>query len=61
MTKRSMLFAGCVLLLTFFIKTANAQTAPAANAAEIKLQLNKLNVLGSVLYPLRIPTMKTHA
>ena len=27
-----------------------AQVSPAANAAEIKLQLNKLNVLGSVLY-----------
>ncbi|MEP7127820.1 MAG: PIG-L family deacetylase [Chitinophagales bacterium] len=50
MTKSSMLFAGCILLLTFFNVTANAQTAPAANAAEIKLQLNKLNVLGSVLY-----------
>lgn len=27
-----------------------AQTAPAADAAEIQLQINKLNVLGSVLY-----------
>ena len=41
------------LLVFFFIvknHIAYAQTSPSEDAAQIKLQLNKLNVLGSVLY-----------
>lgn len=45
-----MLFAAGMVCVLFFRVNTMAQTAPAANAAEIQLQLNKLKVLGSVLY-----------
>ena len=45
---RNFIWLTCILL-SGFIRTF-AQTAPAWNAAEIKLQLKKLSTLGSVLY-----------
>lgn len=45
---RNFILLACALLPGSF--SAFAQTAPALNAAEIKLQLKKLNTLGSVLY-----------
>ncbi|MEO6168997.1 MAG: PIG-L family deacetylase, partial [Chitinophagales bacterium] len=43
--------AAVLFFSSFFIYYhVSGQTAPAADGAEIKLQLNKLNVLGSVLY-----------
>jgi hypothetical protein len=43
-------FLKSVLIAGLFFSKVNAQVSPAGNAAEIKLQINKLNVLGSVLY-----------
>lgn len=50
MNHRLIQLACCILLMISATADSMAQTAPAANAAEIQLQLNKLNVLGSVLY-----------
>lgn len=50
MNNRLVLLAAGMLCVLFFRVNTMAQTAPAANAAEIQLQLNKLKVLGSVLY-----------
>ena len=45
---RNIIWLACILLSGSI--HAFAQTAPAWNAAEIKLQLKKLSTLGSVLY-----------
>ncbi len=45
-----LLFIPAIVFTWLFPPGLVAQVSPAANAAEIKLQLNKLNVLGSVLY-----------
>lgn len=50
MNHRFTLFVACIFSLLAKGLSLHAQTSPAANAAEIKLQINKLNVLGSVLY-----------
>lgn len=50
MRQRLITHTGLFILSFLLLQPIQAQVAPVANAAEIKLQLNRLNVLGSVLY-----------
>src|SRR5678816_228634 len=45
-----LLFICMCVVASLEMNVAKSQTAPAADGAEIKLQMNRLNVLGSVLY-----------